>query len=123
MSYKQTVNYYNITGQSAPFGIFGNGSDGDLTVASGQTAYTDNVRSALASTASAGQPNIIVANANGFTVGQEVLIIQVQGTSAGNYEFAAVTSINGNTITLSRAIGDTHSTHLPDWANPDAPAP
>ena len=34
--------------------MFGDGSDGDLTVAAGQTVYADNVRSAIAATANAG---------------------------------------------------------------------
>jgi hypothetical protein len=106
----QQMNFYSITGQGAPFGVFGNGSDGDLTVTNGQTIYTDNVRSALASTAVSGQSNITISSATGFTTGKEVLIIQVQGIGAGTYEFAAITSVNGNTLTLSKPLGSTYTT-------------
>ena len=91
----QQVNYYNVTGQNAPFGVFGSGSDGDLTITSGQTIYTDNTRSALASTANNGQSNLVLASAAEFANGQEVLVIQIQGNGVGNYEFASISSING----------------------------
>ncbi|RJP53338.1 MAG: hypothetical protein C4586_01555 [Anaerolineaceae bacterium] len=105
----QQVNYYSITGQGAPFGVFGNGLDGDLTVTAGQTIYTDNVRTALTSTAASGQSAITVSNAAGFTVGKEVMIVQIQGTGAGAYEFAAITNVSGNTLTLSKPLGSTYT--------------
>ncbi|MBI5964085.1 MAG: hypothetical protein HY863_11460 [Chloroflexi bacterium] len=104
------VNYYSVTGQDAPFGVFGNSSDSDLTVTTGQTAYTDNIRYALASTASAGQANITLSNVTGFVIGKEVLIIQSQGIGVGNYEFAAITNINGNIFTLSKSLANTYTT-------------
>ena len=90
----------DFTGQTAPFGIFGDGSDGDLTVQNGETIYTDNIRSALAATAASGQPNLVLSSANDFVVGQEVIIIQMQGNGAGSYEFGIISTINANTLTL-----------------------
>ena len=98
----------DFSGQSAPFGVFGTGADGDLTVTSGQTIYTDNTRSALASTASSGQLNLTLSSASGFVAGQEVLVIQMQGTGAGNYEFGTVASVASNTLTLSKNLTNTY---------------
>ena len=89
--------------------MFGDGSDGDLTVASGQTYYTDDTRSALAASASADQSNITLSNAVGFAVGHEVLVIQMQGTGAGNYEFGTIAAINGNTLTLQRKLTNAYT--------------
>jgi len=89
--------------------MFGDGSDGDLTVASGQTYYTDDTRSALAASASADQSNLTLSNAAGFAVGHEVLVIQMQGTGAGNYEFGTIAAINGNTLTLQRTLFNTYT--------------
>lgn len=83
-----------------PVPIFGDGSDGDLVVGAGQTIYMDNVRSALAAYANIGQRNLTIDNASSFLVGQEVLVIQIQGNEAGSYEFGEIAMIIGNTITL-----------------------
>src|SRR6266498_1722831 len=42
----------DFSGQTAPFGVFGTGADGNLIVSSGLPIYTDNTRSPLAFTAS-----------------------------------------------------------------------
>jgi hypothetical protein len=80
--------------------VWGTGADGDLTVSAGQTIYTDNTRSALSTTAASGQPSLTLSSASGFAVGQEVLIIQMQGIGAGTYEFGMIAGISGNIITL-----------------------
>lgn len=105
----QQVNYYSITGQGAPFGVFGNGSDGDLTVTTGQTVYTDIVRAALSSTVSTGATSIVLSSAGVFATNREILIIQMQGTGAGAYEFAAITAVNGRTVTLSKPLANTYT--------------
>ena len=46
--------------------LFGTGDDGDLIVGSGQTFYSDNTRSALASSAASGQPNLSLSEFNWF---------------------------------------------------------
>ncbi len=99
----------DFSGQTAPFGVFGTGVDSDLTVANGEIKYTDNTRSALTSTANSGQTNLILSNASGFSAGQEVLVIQIQGTGAGLYEFKTIASISSNTLTLNNNLTNTYS--------------
>ena len=89
--------------------VFGDGSDGDLTVSSGQTVYVDDVRRPLASTASVGQGALYVGTVAGFQMGGEVLVIQVQGTGAGNYEFGIIVGINGGLATLTLQDNLQHS--------------
>jgi hypothetical protein len=74
---------------------FGTGRDGDLTVVSGQIVYTDNVRKMLGATASAGQNTLPVDGVSGFDVGAEILVIQMHGTDAGQYEFGTISGIDG----------------------------
>lgn len=101
--------YATAFGQgTASYQLFGSGIDGDLTVNAGQIIYTDNTRSALAATAAGGQQNLQLANALGFAVAREVLIVQVQGTGVGNYEFGKVGSVNGNTLTLQKNLANTY---------------
>jgi hypothetical protein len=68
-----------------------------------------------------------VASTTGFSVGQKVLLIQMQGavietantssfgnissiSQAGNYEFARISGISGSTITFSNPIANTYNT-------------
>ena len=88
---------------------FGTGSDGDLVVAAGETAYTDSILSALASSESAGQNQVSVVDGSNFQPGQEVFIFQVQGAGTGSYEFAIIASVSGNTITLSTNLNNAYS--------------
>ena len=83
--------------------LFGDGSDGDLVV--GSTAYVDDVRSALASTADAGDSQIALVNADGFAASEEVLIIQMRGSGDGTYEFGTIADKSGNTVTLAKPLG------------------
>ncbi|MFN8777749.1 MAG: HYR domain-containing protein, partial [Flavobacteriales bacterium] len=70
---------------------------------------------------------VTVSSATGFSAGQKVLLIQMQGASitttnnssfgtltsaaqAGNYEFARISSISGNVITFSGNIANTYDT-------------
>ena len=69
---------------------------------------------------------IVVSNTLGFTAGDRVLIIQMKGASidttntpgfgsiidlgnAGNYEFANIVNINGDTIILARKLNRTYT--------------
>lgn len=99
----------DFSGQYAPASVFGTGVDGNLVVGSSQTVYTDNVRSAISVTASANQNQIQSADATGFSVDREVLIVQMQGADVGTYEFGVITAINSNTITLQGNIDNTYA--------------
>jgi hypothetical protein len=98
-----------LTGGTLSTTVFGDGSDGDLTVSSGQTKYVDNVRTQMTSTANAGQKNVSVASTSGFPVGDEVLVIQMQGTGAGNYEFGTIASIGSGGLTLQDDLQHTYT--------------
>jgi hypothetical protein len=87
--------------------LFGNGAGGDLTVTG--TRYTDDTRAALISTASAGQENVPLSSTSGFTVGQEVLIVQMQGTGVGNYEFGTIASAGSGSLTLQDNLTHTYT--------------
>ncbi len=82
----------------------GNGTDGDLTVASGVTSYTDDIRTSVTTTLNAGASQVSVSNSAGFAIGNEILIIQMQGSGTGTYEFGKITNIAGNTLTLESGI-------------------
>lgn len=85
----------------SPFGL---GEDGDLTVNSGETRYTDDVRSALVANAASGTKILNLNSASGFAIGQEILIHQSQGAGVGQYEFGIIADLNGNTLTLRRNL-------------------
>ena len=97
--------------ETVPGNLFGDGSDGDLTILSGQTAYVDHVRSVLALSANSNQSDLHVADTTGFVIGKEILIIQMQGTGTGGYEFARITGINGNIITIGNEL---HNEYIAD---------
>jgi hypothetical protein len=96
------------------YGHYGNGSDGDLVVGptgncGSTTCYTDNVRSRLLNTALASQNQVAVNSVTGFTIGAEILIIQMRGDGAGNYEFGKITNLVGNSLTLQDPLRNTYS--------------
>ena len=93
---------------TASYDMFGDGSDGDLVVGSGQTVYVDNVRTIVAGTAAAGQNVVPVANTAGFNEGDEVLIYQVQGLTAGSYEFGVVTNKTGGSLVLEEDLSHSY---------------
>ncbi len=84
------------------------------------------INSYVAATGIAGA-NITVTSAAGFAVGNQILVIQMQGASvvtannntfgnisamggAGVYEFANITAVAGNVITVSAALSNTYNT-------------
>ncbi len=87
----------------------GTGADGDLTVAAGQTIYTDDVRTKLNNSVSAGSNTINVKSNSGFAVGQEIMIIQSRGGDAGIYELKKISAINGNTFTLTSNLTNAYT--------------
>ncbi len=92
-----------------PHPLFGDGSDGDLTVSG--TVYVDDVRSALSSSASAGQPQVQLANTSGFAAGQRILLHQTQGTGAGAYEMGTIASVESGSgiVTLEENLQSTYT--------------
>ncbi len=92
---------------SGPF--FGNGQNGDLVVSSGQTVYTDTIRTALPSGVAAGQNTLPIGTASGFAAGQEILIIQMVGPGAGLYEFGTIQSISSNSLTLAQNLVNSYA--------------
>ena len=89
---------------TASFEMFGDGSDGDLTVNAGDTFYVDGVRTRMDSNSSSGQKNVYVASTSGFGVGDEVLVIQMQGTGVGNYEFGTIESTASGQLVLENEL-------------------
>lgn len=82
--------------------IFGDGSEGNLSVSSGQTVYVDDVRSTLSASSSGTILNL--TSTTGFGAGQEVLVHQSSGPAAGQYEFATIASIGSGTVTLQSTL-------------------
>ncbi len=81
---------------------FGDGRDGDLVVASGQTVIINQVRANVTASGTSAAP----AHSNGFGVGDLVLFHQTQGTTnVGRWEFNTIAAINGpNNWTLARSL-------------------
>ncbi|MGB3061159.1 MAG: hypothetical protein WBE17_15605 [Anaerolineae bacterium] len=96
------------SGGTASYELFGDGRDGDLVVASGQTAYVDDVRTHVLGNAPAGQNTISVANTAGFAVGQDVLIIQIQANGPGTYEFGRIASVDPSSLTLGESLHNSY---------------
>ncbi len=78
----------------------GRAISGDITITSGTTRTEDSVKSAINTLANSGDTAVTVASATGFSAGDYVFIIQVQGTGAGNYEINKIRSISSNTLNL-----------------------
>jgi hypothetical protein len=99
----------DFSGQTAPFGLFGTGEDGDLTVGIGQTLFANDARASVTNTSSSGQRMVSLNSTAGWVRGDEVLIIQMQGTGAGSYEFGIIADMNGTSITLQKNLANTYS--------------
>ncbi len=86
--------------------------DGDLTVAQGQT-YTISTaiapRSLISTSNSVGAISLAVQSTAGFSVGDEVLIIQLWGPNSGKYEFNRIAAINGNSISVQNGVANPYS--------------
>jgi len=83
----------------------GDGSDGALTVSTYNQVV--NNYSQLLENISSSSTKLALNDSSAFSVGEEVLIIQMQNRSVGNvgqYEFATISSISGNNLTLSSGI-------------------
>jgi hypothetical protein len=67
------------------------------------------VESVIASTASSGQKNVIVAGASNFKVGQQVFI-GTKNSSSTHWEINRIAGISGNTFTMEQNLRNTYST-------------
>jgi len=68
-----------------------------------------NIYAHLTSNISVGSNSIPVSSSSGFSVGDEILILQTQhSTNVGFYEFATISSISGSTFGLSNLISRTY---------------
>jgi len=84
--------------------LYGGGSDGSLTVANANTVINAYAY-VLTTPIPPGSDAFEVNDASGFSVGDEILVIQMQHESnAGVYEFAQVSAKAGNRITVSEGL-------------------
>jgi hypothetical protein len=92
----------------------GDGADGPLVVTGVFTL--DDVRTPLAADAAIGAMELQVASIDGFAVGDELVVIQMTGGSAGRHETARVTELFGigtgveRSIVLDRPLAGTYAT-------------
>jgi hypothetical protein len=84
-------------------GFFGDGSDGSKTISVDTTeAPIDS-----ACTGTAGLQSLSATNVS-FAVGQKILIIQMQGTGAGQWETKTIQGYTAGTITLDTPLTNTY---------------
>jgi len=109
--------------QRTPDGL-GTGADSAITVSTTKTidsdtiasgrSYADAVNFNISTSISASATTIdLGATPNGLAVGDEILIINLRGTSGdysnvGQYETKYITAINSNTITLNSALTNSY---------------
>ena len=103
-------------------GLFGSGADGSATLSASKNINTDVIGSNRSTYADGivttvttdPQGNAIgVSSANGFAAGDEILLINMQGTSGaseyvGNYEFLGIASVSGTTLYLTSGVSNTY---------------
>ena len=91
----------------------GTGNDGELTVATVDRVINNYTK--LIFNASTGDTVLQTEGVVSFSGGDEILIIQTQnGTigTAGDYEFATISSISGNNFTVSSALSNNYYTGI-----------
>lgn len=83
---------------------FGDGSDGDVTFSS-NTTY-NHVSTTLTGDNLSGQPTVNISSTAGFSVGDEVFIIQMANaiSEVGNFEEAVIASVNATSLTLTQNL-------------------
>jgi flagellin-like protein len=87
----------------------GDGTDGPLLVTSGATVINNYCY--LTGNENLGENTISVNDVTGFSVDDEIFIIQVQNSSngiAGKYEYKQISQINGNDITLASSLDNNY---------------
>ncbi|MBV2167065.1 MAG: hypothetical protein KUL82_00045 [Bdellovibrio sp.] len=90
-------------------GLYGDGSDGVLTISGipngPANPYQINTTSTyLTADAAANATSVTVSSAAGFAVGQEILIIQMVGADAGKYQFRTLTGVSGSVLSFSGGL-------------------
>ena len=107
-----------ITGIVVCQNKFGDGSDGELVVDNGETYYIDQIKANVVGNNSSGQNAIGVNSNNGFSIGDEILIITMQDPTtenfdenlAGNYEFRTIASIENDFLYLDNVLEHSFNT-------------
>jgi len=92
-------------------GIYGYGSNGSYTVTAANTILNNYTH--LTQNVSSGSRSITVNLSTAYSVGDSILIIQMQngtGGVAGNYEFATIESKSGNNLTLISGLTNSYYT-------------
>ena len=87
--------------------MFGDGKDGELIVASGQTVYLDDLVpfTGASGAIAVGQNILPVESTVGFSVGDLILVHQSRGSIAvGNWEFAYIDSISTGNLILKDGV-------------------
>lgn len=82
--------------------FIGDGADGSLTVTG--TTYTDDVRVLLTAEVGANSTLIKVSSVDGFNIGDEVLIMQMAGDNAGQYETHEISAIQPGQLLLATQL-------------------
>ncbi len=100
--------------------IFGNGSDGELTVNSANTVV--NHYAYINANVAQNSATINVNDASNFSAGDEILIIQMQegdgsAYTAGVHEFKTIDGKNGNQLILSSELQNIYGHSGPDSTN------
>jgi hypothetical protein len=107
----------NVVNDSVVAPNKGTGADGSRSISSGTTNIASIGGVATAVTADpTGSTQITVASTTGFAAGDEILLIDMQGTlgetdDVGKYEFLKIASINGNNLNLETAVRRTYHTN------------
>ncbi len=92
----------------------GDGKDGAYATSS-SVLMNDNTTSyfgeqPITTTSGGGQTTVSVVSTWNFSVGDEVLLIQMQGSGAGNYEFRKIGTVNSNTsLVMTENLNHTYT--------------
>lgn len=86
---------------------FGDGSDGTLVVNSPTDIGADLI--AVTGSYSIGATSMTLATPSPLLAGEEVMIIDLQGANAGNYEFATLASVSPTSVTFTSGITKPYS--------------
>ncbi len=99
---------------------FGNGSDGEITITNANTIVNDYAY--LNASVDANQSTITLNDASPFSVGEQVLIIQMQEADGANYpsgvyEFKDIVGKDGNNLTFASGLKNSYGHATPNTSN------
>jgi len=89
--------------------VYGTGADGNITITAANTIV--NNYTFLSTNVTSGSTTITVNSTSAFSAGNQILIVQMQNYSAGNagdYEFATISSVNGNNLVLASGLTNSY---------------